>query len=87
MKGLEELKKRIEEDPVFAKTLESAETYEDFQEKLKEEGFTVTEKELRTLAVSRVVLDEELEKVIVGYYEKAFIPNWWTFWQGDKPEE
>ena len=43
MKGLEELKKRIEEDPVFAKTLESAETYEDFQEKLKEEGFPVSQ--------------------------------------------
>lgn len=86
MKGLEELKKRIEEDPVFAKTLENTETYEAFQEKLQEEGFTVTEKELRTLAVNRVILDEELEQVIGGYAKKAFIEDWWIFWHKDKPE-
>lgn len=87
MKGLEELKKRIEEDPVFAKTLENAETYEAFQEKLQEEGFTVTEKELRTLAVNRVILDGELEQVIGGYTKKAFIEDWWIFWHQDEPEE
>lgn len=80
MKGIEELKEKIKKDTVFAEKLGKAETYEAFLKILKEEGFSVTEEELRGLSENGEIADEELEQISGGISQDALQRKWWIFW-------
>ena len=81
MPGIEELKAKIKEDPVFAEMLKKIETYEGFQEKVREAGFVVTEEELRGMTEQDgAIADEDLDQVSGGVSQNALRKEWWIFW-------